>query len=79
MNESVISGDKLEEGTYTNISEGAFHDIGTVNFASLDELKEQHSFLEIKYINEHTNKTVEDYSGDNDFFYSEYILVGVKK
>jgi len=79
LSDSIISGDKLEEGTYTNISKGTFHDIGTVNFASLEELKEQHSFLEIKYINEHTNKTVEDYSGDNDFFYSEYILVGVKK
>ncbi len=79
LNDGVISGEKLEEGTYTNISSGTFHGIGVVNFVSLEELKEQHSFLDIKHINEHTNKTVEDYSGENGYFYSEYILVGVKK
>jgi len=79
LNDGVISGDKLEEGTYTNISSGTFHGVGVVNFASLEELKGQHGFLDIKYINEHTNKTVEGCSGENDFFYSEYILVGVKK
>ena len=30
-------------------------------------------------INEHINKTVEDYSEENGYFYSGYILVGVKK
>jgi SAM-dependent methyltransferase len=79
LNEGVIFGDRLEEGSYTNISSGTFHGIGVVNFVSLEELKEQHSFLDIKHINEHTNKTVEDYSGENGYFYSEYILVGIKK
>jgi ubiquinone/menaquinone biosynthesis C-methylase UbiE len=73
-----ILGDKLETGTYTNISKGTFHGVGVVNFASLDEMKEQHDFLDIAFINDHTSKTIENSSGDNEFFYSEYILVGVK-
>jgi hypothetical protein len=32
-----------------------------------------------KHINEHTNKAVEVYSREGGYFYSEYILVGVKK
>ena len=79
LEDGKLHGDKLEDGTYTNISHGTFYNIGVVNFASLEELKKQHGFLDIKYINEHTNKTVEDYSGENDYFYSEYIVVGVKK
>jgi ubiquinone/menaquinone biosynthesis C-methylase UbiE len=79
LENSKIFGDKLETGTYTNISKGTFHNLGIVNFASLEELKEQHDFLDIAYINEHTNKTIENSSGDNEFFYSEYILVGTKK
>jgi SAM-dependent methyltransferase len=79
LNNGTITGDKLEDGTYTNISSGTFYGIGVVNFANLDELKEQHEFLNIKYINEHTSKTVEVCSREEGYFYSEYILVGVKK
>jgi ubiquinone/menaquinone biosynthesis C-methylase UbiE len=74
-----IFGDKIEVNTYKNISKGTFHERGVVNFASLDEMKSQHDFLDIKFINEHTSKTIEDSQGENEFFYSEYILVGVKK
>ena len=68
-----LHGDKLEDRTYTNISKGTFHGIGAVNFVTLGEIKEQHDFLDIKFINEHANKTIEDNSGESNFFYSEYI------
>jgi len=74
-----IFGDKIEPGTWKNISKGTFHELGIVNFARLDEIKEQHDFLDVAYINEHTNKTIENIMGCNEFFYSEYILVGTKK
>ena len=79
LKDGAILGDELEPGTWTNISKGTFHNLGVVNFTSLEELKSQHDFLDIAYINEHTNKTIENSFGDNEFFYSEFILVGTKK
>jgi len=79
LEQGKIIGKKLEENTWSDISHGTFAETGVVHFSSIDELEQQHTFLDLKYINEHTNKTIRDYSKDNEFFYSKYILVGVKK
>ena len=79
LKNGVIFGVKIEDNTYTNISKGTFHGAGVVNFTTLDKLKEQHRYLNIKFINEHSSKTIQVSSGNKDLFYSEYILVGIKK
>lgn len=77
-NNNECSHTKIEKNTFTDFEEGAFSDLGKVHFTSYDEIFQIFDFCDIKFINKHTNETVYDTTG-NDFKYSEWIIVGVKK
>jgi len=73
-----LSAEKIEEKTYNKIESGPFKDTGLVNFISYDEIFEIFDFCDIKSIHKHTNELI--YSDDvNEYNYSEWIIVGVKK
>lgn len=78
IKESEISAVKIEENTYTDVSEGTFKGTGIVHFSTYNELFEVFNFLDIKFINKHESKTVYETDKSN-FHYSEWIVVGVKK
>jgi ubiquinone/menaquinone biosynthesis C-methylase UbiE len=75
---NILSGIKVEENTFKDIEEGTFKDTGIVHFTSYDEIFEVFNFCDIKYINHHTGETIYD-TVNNQYNFSEYIIVGVKK
>jgi len=79
LNQGLCSGKCIEKNTWEDIGCGGLSGTGITHFSSIDELKQQHSFLNLKYINEHKNIITKDYSNDNRISYAEYILVGTKK
>lgn len=69
---------KLDHNTFTNYKEGSFEDLGKVHFTSYEEIFEIFDFCDIQFINKHKNETVYNNS-HNSFFYTEWIIVGVRK
>lgn len=75
-----MKGDEVEKNTWKNVESGTFAGTGIVHFTTFDELEKSHCiFLDLKFINEHTCNTIKDYTTNSEYFYSEYILVGVRK
>lgn len=80
LKSGVLFGKEIEPNTWTDVASGTFADTGIIHFTTFDELKDTHAeFLDIKFINEHTSQTIVDFTNENESFYSEYILVGVRK
>ncbi len=77
-NSSKEIATEIEKNTFTNFTEGNFKNTGIVHFSEYDELFIIFDFLDIKFINKHSNNTVFS-DGAVDFSYDEWIIVGVKK
>ena len=78
INNAELNSTKIEKNTFKNIEKGTFADTGIVHFSTYDELFEIFEFCDIKYINQHSAKTIYD-RVDNQYNFDEYIVVGVKK
>ena len=78
LDSKEIKALKLEKNTYTDIENGTFADTGVVHFCTYEELFEIFSFCDIKFINKNSSQTIYD-TVNNQFYYSEWIVVGVKK
>lgn len=78
----ILSGElnatKIETNTFEDIEKGTFKDTGIVHFSTYDELFEIFNFCDIKYINQHSAKTIYD-TVNNQYNFDEFIIVGVKK
>lgn len=70
---------EVEENTFTDFTDGFLKDTGIAHFTSYDELSEIFDFLDIKYINRHTNNTVYSETKKDAVSYEEWIVVGIKK
>jgi ubiquinone/menaquinone biosynthesis C-methylase UbiE len=80
LEQGLLAGTEVEKHTWQDVESGTFSATGIVHFSTFDELEESHrAFLDLKFISEHSSRTLKDYTNENEFFYSEYILVGVGK
>lgn len=80
LEKGLLAGTEIEKNTWEDIESGTFAGTGIVHFTTFDELEESHGgFLDLKFINEHSSCTIKNYTTENEYFYSEYILVGVRK
>jgi|APSaa5957512535_1039671.scaffolds.fasta_scaffold04183_4 SAM-dependent methyltransferase len=81
LNIGDIFGRNIEFNTWIDVDSGPFYKTGVVHFSTAAEMLSQHSFLDIKYFNEHTSKPVANQAQANksESSYCEYILVGVNK
>ena len=76
LEKGLLAGTEVEKRTWKDVESGAFAATGIVHFTTFDELEECHrDFLDLKCINEHSSRTIKDYTNENDCFYSEYILL----
>lgn len=80
LEKGLLQGKEIEKHTWQDVESGTFAGTGIIHFTTFDELHESHAtFLDLKFINEHTSRTIKDYTNENECFYSEYLLVGVGK
>ena len=78
LKKNEISALKIADRTYTDVKKGPFKDTGIVHFSTYKELFELFNFCDIKSIHKHRSETVYD-TVNNEYSYSEWIMVGVKK
>lgn len=73
-----IKAEYIEKNTYRNIEKGTFKDTGIVHFQEYDGIFDIFNFCDIKSINKNKSESVYS-TNQNEYFYSEWIIVGVKK
>ena len=78
INNNELNAIKIETNTFKDIELGTFKDTGIIHFSTYDELFDIFDFCDIKYINQHSAKTIYD-RVNNQYNFDEYIVVGVKK
>lgn len=69
---------KVGKNSFTDFQSGTFRNTGIAHFCCREELDEIFHFLDIKFINQHSTKTIYD-TCDHQYHNSEWIVVGVKK
>lgn len=78
IKKGVLKAEMIEPNTYQNIENGTFFDTGIAHFSTYNELFDIFSFCDIKFINKNSCTTIYN-TCNNQYNYSEWILVGVKK
>ena len=78
MKNNELQSIKIEDNTFKDIKEGKLKDIGTIHFSTYDEIYKLLSFCDIKYINQHSTQIIYD-TVNSQYYYDEYIAVGIKK
>jgi len=74
----ALKAKTIEANTYESIENGTFCNTGIAHFSTYSELFDIFSFCDIKFINKNSSTTI--YSTcNNQYNYSEWIIVGVKK